>query len=195
MLPTQQMHHAMRVMQILNAYQPPSRPTAQDVISRLPRVRVRPAAAAAAAAADSPAPSNAGAGPTSAAAPAPPADSEAASAPPTTSPSTLPHQEGAAGAVDDGAAGSDASGGERCASCQPGEPCSVCHDPMAPGSMVVELPCAHCYHEACLMPWLEMVSVCCRYCCLYCGRMWPHAHHAPFCGLIGAALRLLVTSV
>lgn len=39
----------------------------------------------------------------------------------------------------------------------PGEACPVCHDEMAPGALVVQLPCSHCFHEPCLLPWLDTV--------------------------------------
>lgn len=44
------------------------------------------------------------------------------------------------------------------ASCSSGDPCSVCQDEFQEGAEVVELPCSHCYHEGCIMPWLETVS-------------------------------------
>lgn len=43
------------------------------------------------------------------------------------------------------------------ASCQPGELCTVCHDVFEPGTEVAELPCHHCFHEDCIMPWLQQV--------------------------------------
>lgn len=44
------------------------------------------------------------------------------------------------------------------ASCRCGDPCSVCQDEFKEGAEVVELPCSHCYHETCIMPWLETVK-------------------------------------
>ncbi|GIL91399.1 hypothetical protein Vretimale_17791 [Volvox reticuliferus] len=49
--------------------------------------------------------------------------------------------------------------GDGFASCQPGELCTVCHDAFKPGGEVVELPCRHCFHEDCIMPWLRQVRV------------------------------------
>lgn len=42
----------------------------------------------------------------------------------------------------------------------PGEPCTVCHDTLGVGDVVMELPCNHCFHPDCIMPWLESHNTC-----------------------------------
>ena len=44
--------------------------------------------------------------------------------------------------------------------CKAGEPCTVCHDDFVAGITVVELPCLHCFHEDCILPWLETHNTC-----------------------------------
>jgi Ring finger domain len=41
-----------------------------------------------------------------------------------------------------------------------GEPCSVCHDEFIEKSKVVELCCSHCFHGACIKPWLKTHNTC-----------------------------------
>lgn len=41
-----------------------------------------------------------------------------------------------------------------------GEPCSICHEAYGAGDEVVELPCDHCFHPDCVMPWLEAHNTC-----------------------------------
>lgn len=41
-----------------------------------------------------------------------------------------------------------------------GDTCTVCHDDYEEGTTVVELPCTHCFHEGCIMPWLETHNTC-----------------------------------
>lgn len=41
-----------------------------------------------------------------------------------------------------------------------GDTCTVCHDDYEEGATVVELPCMHCFHEDCIMPWLETHNTC-----------------------------------
>jgi hypothetical protein len=55
---------------------------------------------------------------------------------------------------------SDASSSAAAAAafCSAGEPCTVCHEEFVAGGQVVALPCRHCFHEACLLPWLGEVS-------------------------------------
>jgi hypothetical protein len=62
-------------------------------------------------------------------------------------------------------------GAERC---RIGEPCSICHEAFAAGEEVVQLPCSgggHCFHEACVSPWLHEVSPCSP--CVHAGRTDP----------------------
>lgn len=51
-------------------------------------------------------------------------------------------------------AGPNAEGGHF-AACEAGDPCTVCHDNYAEDDMVVQLPCKHCFHEDCILAWLE----------------------------------------
>lgn len=46
---------------------------------------------------------------------------------------------------------------QRHAACKVGDACTVCHDEYEAGATVVQLPCCHCFHEDCIMPWLEQV--------------------------------------
>lgn len=39
-----------------------------------------------------------------------------------------------------------------------GEPCTVCHDTFQAEEQVLQLPCNHCFHEDCIMPWLKEVG-------------------------------------
>ena len=41
-----------------------------------------------------------------------------------------------------------------------GEPCSVCHEDFEEAEEVIELPCQHCYHSDCILPWLETHNTC-----------------------------------
>lgn len=45
------------------------------------------------------------------------------------------------------------------AACKAGDACTVCHEECEAGTIVVQLPCSHCFHEDCIMPWLEQVRV------------------------------------
>lgn len=51
------------------------------------------------------------------------------------------------------------------ASCAAGEPCSVCHENFEERLQVLELPCKHCFHEDCILPWLKEHNTCpvCRH--------------------------------
>jgi hypothetical protein len=40
------------------------------------------------------------------------------------------------------------------------DPCSVCHEEFLEGNRVAELPCSHCFHQSCLVPWLETHNTC-----------------------------------
>ena len=44
--------------------------------------------------------------------------------------------------------------------CKAGDPCSVCHSDFEAEGQVVQLPCEHCFHERCILPWLEMHHTC-----------------------------------
>jgi Ring finger domain len=44
------------------------------------------------------------------------------------------------------------------AACKAGDACTVCHEECEAGTIVVQLPCSHCFHEDCIMPWLEQVK-------------------------------------
>jgi hypothetical protein len=55
-------------------------------------------------------------------------------------------------------ADSSAAAAAAAAFCSAGEPCTVCHEEFVAGRQVVALPCRHCFHEACLLPWLGEVS-------------------------------------
>lgn len=41
-----------------------------------------------------------------------------------------------------------------------GDTCTICHDEFPDDAEVVELPCKHCYHGDCIMPWLETHNTC-----------------------------------
>ncbi len=56
------------------------------------------------------------------------------------------------------AACADAARAESSAACKIGDACTVCHDDFSEGTEVVQLPCKHCFHQDCLLPWLEAVS-------------------------------------
>ncbi|EFJ40020.1 hypothetical protein VOLCADRAFT_100265 [Volvox carteri f. nagariensis] len=96
----------------------------------------------------------------------------AGSSPPPPSAPPSGRSGAAAAAASDEAAGSaatacvaavaaeDRGGGGGYASCQPGELCTVCHDAFEAGGEVVELPCRHCFHEDCIMPWLQEQNTC-----------------------------------
>lgn len=55
------------------------------------------------------------------------------------------------------AADQSASRPEGVACCRAGDTCCVCRNEFTEGTEVVQLPCDHCFDEACIMPWLEMV--------------------------------------
>uniref|UniRef100_A0A8C4MZC0 RING-type E3 ubiquitin transferase n=1 Tax=Eptatretus burgeri TaxID=7764 RepID=A0A8C4MZC0_EPTBU len=38
--------------------------------------------------------------------------------------------------------------------------CSVCREDFVEGEKVRQLPCKHCYHENCIIPWLKMHDTC-----------------------------------
>ena len=50
---------------------------------------------------------------------------------------------------------------DRPAACKIGDACTVCHDDFEEGTEIVQLPCKHCFHQDCLLPWLEAVSPAC----------------------------------
>ncbi|KAG2320675.1 hypothetical protein Bca52824_013888 [Brassica carinata] len=43
--------------------------------------------------------------------------------------------------------------------------CAVCEDAMVMGEIGKKLPCGHCYHDNCILPWLETTNSCpvCRF--------------------------------
>lgn len=45
--------------------------------------------------------------------------------------------------------------------------CSVCWDEFEVSSKAVQLPCAHLYHEDCILPWIEQVSTLDLYVAVY----------------------------
>jgi len=56
-------------------------------------------------------------------------------------------------------------GRRRFARCAPGDACPVCADGFVGGETVVEMPCLHCFHDGCLLPWLKDHNTCpvCRH--------------------------------
>jgi hypothetical protein len=42
--------------------------------------------------------------------------------------------------------------------------CPVCLDEFNQGEVINELPCGHCFHIACIHPWLQFRSPCCPLC-------------------------------
>lgn len=68
------------------------------------------------------------------------------------------------------------------ASCSAGDTCCVCRNEFAAGTEVVQLPCDHCFDEACIMPWLEMHST-----CPVCRRKLPHEDLQPQQAAVEAA--------
>lgn len=53
----------------------------------------------------------------------------------------------------------NAAPAEPVAACRAGDPCTVCHDDFEAGAEVMQLPCKHCFHQDCLLPWLDAVSL------------------------------------
>ena len=54
--------------------------------------------------------------------------------------------------------GTDTNAANSSAACKIGDACTVCHDDFDEGTEVMQLPCKHCFHQDCLLPWLEAVS-------------------------------------
>ncbi|GIL59455.1 hypothetical protein Vafri_14144 [Volvox africanus] len=88
------------------------------------------------------------------------APSTAMAVPSASSAPTVPAVPAAAKATEVNAEDATDSRGDGFASCQPGELCTVCHDAFTHGVEVVELPCRHCFHEDCIMPWLRQQNTC-----------------------------------
>lgn len=44
-------------------------------------------------------------------------------------------------------------------------PCAVCKEEIKIGERITGLPCTHCYHQDCIIPWLNVRNTCplCRY--------------------------------
>ncbi|KAJ9513772.1 hypothetical protein QJQ45_015515, partial [Haematococcus lacustris] len=171
---------------ILNAYQAPVQPTARSVRRALPRLRVRPAPeqtnldaapilrshsvelSASSSDVDMSLPGTAAVTQPSIstsqsvlpAEPAEPAD-------PAAKPATrkVAKQGSRAGGITGSAIAEGSSKDTVYAACAPDEACTVCHEAMASGTEVVQLPCSHCFHEDCVMPWLGEHNTCpvCRY--------------------------------
>lgn len=123
--------------QLMQAYAPRRRPTARAFIEKLPRLPVAPAQ-----------PAGATSGP--AGQPQVPQSEQLLSQ--GQQPSTGAQSPDAAAPAAAGA--SDAA---RYACCAAGDACPVCHEAYAALEQVVELPCQHCYHESCILPWLAEV--------------------------------------
>lgn len=76
----------------------------------------------------------------------------------------------APGQVPEAAEAAAGASGVEAAACSAGDPCTVCHDDIGEGTTVVQLPCKHCFHEECILPWLEVcptpcmeeVNLCCQ---------------------------------
>ena len=119
--------------QIMQQYQPQFVPTAQDARESLPRRTVGPRRASSKAlVVDG----------------APPTDT------------SVPSTGEASGRAHTEAAGIPADGAADKAAARAGDTCTVCHDDYEEGTTVVELPCTHCFHEDCIMPWLETHNTC-----------------------------------
>ncbi|KAJ9514065.1 hypothetical protein QJQ45_021160 [Haematococcus lacustris] len=171
---------------ILNAYQAPVQPTARSVRRALPRLRVRPAPeqtnldaapilrshsvelSASSSDVDMSLPGTAAVTQPSistsqAVLPAEPAEPADSAAKPATR--KVVKQGSRAGGITGSAVAEGSSKDTVYAACAPDEACTVCHEAMASGTEVVQLPCSHCFHEDCVMPWLGEHNTCpvCRY--------------------------------
>ncbi|KAI7822282.1 hypothetical protein BX661DRAFT_60849 [Kickxella alabastrina] len=77
--------------------------------------------------------------------------------------------------TDDAAAAAAATAPEGVAETEHGEQyesarcCGICLMDYLPGDLIVDLPCSHAFHEACVLPWLKIndkCPFCSKSCCL-----------------------------
>lgn len=134
--------------QLMQAYAPRRRPTARAFIEKLPRLPVAPAQ-----------PAGAGAGKSSTSGPAgqPQAPQSEQLLSQGQQPSTGAQASAAAASAAAAAPAASGDDAARYACCAAGDACPVCHEAYAALEQVVELPCQHCYHESCILPWLAEV--------------------------------------
>lgn len=131
--------------QLLQAYAPRRRPTARAFIEKLPRLPVAPSQ-----------PAGSGADKSSPAGqPQAPQSEQLLSQ--GQQPSTGAQAPDAVVSAAAAAAADGAGDAARYACCAAGDACPVCHEAYAALEQVVELPCQHCYHESCILPWLAEV--------------------------------------
>ncbi|KXZ53849.1 hypothetical protein GPECTOR_6g767 [Gonium pectorale] len=138
------------VTRILDAYMPPRSSTPQEVCDLLPRRRVREAVPEATAGAGKLVSLRLEAHGTEVRVRLTPQHGG-------TSQAEATSEAAAPAAAPEAGEGATSSARGGLASCRAGEVCTVCHDAFEAGGEVVELPCRHCFHEGCIMPWLQQV--------------------------------------